>query len=67
VYKEVYKAKKEPCPKWIEVAKTKDLMVVDALEAIVDKGEAEFVTQYNEFINHEPKPFKPMIDKVMKL
>ena len=27
----------------------------------------EFVTQYNEFINHEPKPFKPMVDKVMKL
>ncbi len=27
----------------------------------------EFVTQYNEFINHEPKPFKPMVDKIMKL
>ncbi|GMT48437.1 MAG: hypothetical protein IEMM0007_2003 [bacterium] len=27
----------------------------------------EFVTQYNEFINHEPKAFKPMVDKVMKL
>ncbi|OGL43867.1 MAG: hypothetical protein A2W05_04320 [Candidatus Schekmanbacteria bacterium RBG_16_38_10] len=27
----------------------------------------EFLTQFNEFINHEPKPFKPMIDKVMKL
>lgn len=27
----------------------------------------EFVTQYNEFINHKPKPFKPMIDRVMKL
>ena len=27
----------------------------------------EFVTQFNEFINHEPKPFKQMIDKVMKL
>ncbi|MBI5199174.1 MAG: hypothetical protein HZA09_04065 [Nitrospirae bacterium] len=27
----------------------------------------EFVTQFNEFINHEPKPFKPMIDRVMKL
>jgi hypothetical protein len=27
----------------------------------------EFVTQFNEFINHEPKPFNPMIDKVMKL
>lgn len=27
----------------------------------------EFVQQFNEFINHEPKPFKPMIDKEMKL
>lgn len=27
----------------------------------------EFVTQFNEFINHQPKPFKPIIDKVMKL
>jgi hypothetical protein len=26
-----------------------------------------FLTEYNEFINHQPKPFKPMIDKVMKL
>lgn len=27
----------------------------------------EFVQQFNEFINHQPKPLKPMIDKVMKL
>lgn len=27
----------------------------------------EFLTQFNEFINHKPKPFKPIIDKVMKL
>ncbi len=27
----------------------------------------EFLTQFNEFINHQPKPFKPMIEKVMKL
>ena len=27
----------------------------------------EFVTQFNEFINHEPKSFKPIIDRVMKL
>jgi len=27
----------------------------------------EFVTRFNEFINHEPKPFRPMIDRVMKL
>jgi hypothetical protein len=26
-----------------------------------------FLTEYNEFINHKPKPFKPMIDRIMKL
>ncbi|MBI4378146.1 MAG: nucleotidyl transferase AbiEii/AbiGii toxin family protein [Nitrospinae bacterium] len=27
----------------------------------------EFGTQFNELINHEPKSFKPIIDRVMKL
>lgn len=27
----------------------------------------EFLTQFNEFINHQPKPFKPIIDKDMRL
>ena len=27
----------------------------------------DFLTQFNEFINHEPKLFRPMIDKAMKL
>jgi hypothetical protein len=27
----------------------------------------EFVTQFNEFINHQPKPFKPIVDKDMRL
>jgi len=27
----------------------------------------EFVSEFNEFINHKPKPFKPIIDKEMKL
>jgi hypothetical protein len=27
----------------------------------------EFVQQFNEFINHQPKPFKLMIDKDMRL
>lgn len=26
-----------------------------------------FVTEYNEFINHRPKPFVPMADKDMRL
>lgn len=26
-----------------------------------------FLNEFNEFINHEPKPFKPMIDKDMRL
>ncbi|MDA8241184.1 MAG: hypothetical protein M0Z67_12540 [Nitrospiraceae bacterium] len=27
----------------------------------------EFVAAFNEFINHEPKPFRKMIDREMKL
>jgi hypothetical protein len=27
----------------------------------------EFVQQFNEFINHKPKPFRPIIDKEMRL
>jgi hypothetical protein len=27
----------------------------------------EFVMTFNEFINHEPKPFKPMIGSDMRL
>lgn len=27
----------------------------------------EFLTEFNAFINHRPKPFKPMIDRDMKL
>jgi len=40
---------------------------------IKDNGEVdfdayiEFVQQFNEFINHKPRPFKPIIDKEMKL
>ncbi|MBI5101324.1 MAG: hypothetical protein HZB33_05765 [Nitrospirae bacterium] len=30
-------------------------------------GFLEFLTEFNEFINHEPKPFKPMLDWDMKL
>ena len=26
-----------------------------------------FLTEYNEFINHTTKPFKPIIDRIMKL
>jgi len=26
-----------------------------------------FLTEYNEFINHKSKPFKPIIDRIMKL
>ncbi len=26
-----------------------------------------YLTEYNAFINHTPKPFKPIIDKIMKL
>lgn len=27
----------------------------------------EFVTEFNEFINHEPKKFMPIIDRDMRL
>lgn len=27
----------------------------------------EFVTEFNEFINHKPKPFKKIIEKAMRL
>jgi hypothetical protein len=27
----------------------------------------EFLTQYNEYLNHEPKPFKPIDNRGMKL
>ncbi|RJQ43837.1 MAG: hypothetical protein C4538_11495 [Nitrospiraceae bacterium] len=27
----------------------------------------EFIQQFNEFINHEPRPFKAMIERDMKL
>ena len=27
----------------------------------------EFVSQYNEFINHQPKPFSAFRDRMMKL
>ncbi len=27
----------------------------------------EFVTEYNKFINHSPKPFRRIIDKDMRL
>ncbi|MCL5062326.1 MAG: hypothetical protein M0Z70_11255 [Nitrospiraceae bacterium] len=27
----------------------------------------EFLSEYNEFINHEPKPFSPIKDKIMRL
>jgi len=43
VYREVYEIKKECCPQWIKIAKVKDRMAVDALYAVVDKGEAETI------------------------
>ena len=27
----------------------------------------EFVSQFNDFINHQPKPFRKIIDRQMKL
>ena len=37
-------------------------------EGVVDvDAYIEFVTAFNEFINHEPKPFTPIIDRDMRL
>ncbi len=27
----------------------------------------QFVTEFNEFINHTPKPFRPIVDREMRL
>lgn len=63
----------------VELAKSesfkKDMEILDRrhrspfiIEGRVDVDSyIEFVTQFNEFINHEPKPFKPMIERDMKL
>ncbi|MBF0328876.1 MAG: hypothetical protein HQL10_06935 [Nitrospirae bacterium] len=34
---------------------------------VVTDAYIEFVTQFNKFINHQPKPFAPIIEKEMKL
>ena len=47
------------------VSQRHDLFHVDG-EVIVDNL-IEFLTMYNEFINHETPPFRKMIDKIMKL
>ncbi len=38
-------------------------------ELFIDNHDAyiEFLCQYNDFINHEPKPFAPMVEKDIKL
>jgi predicted nucleic acid-binding protein len=43
VHREVYKVRKETSPTWIQVVKVKDRMAVEALDAIVDRGEAETI------------------------
>ncbi|MBI5208302.1 MAG: hypothetical protein HY934_11025 [Candidatus Firestonebacteria bacterium] len=43
VYNEVYKVKNLCCPEWIEIMKVKDSTAIDALEAIIDRGESESI------------------------
>lgn len=43
VYAECYEAKRSHCPDWINLVTVKDQMAVDALETIVDRGEAEAI------------------------
>ncbi len=38
------------------------------IDGVVDADAyIEFLNHFNEFIDHEPKPFVPMIEKEMKL
>lgn len=38
------------------------------VDGVVDMDRVlDFLTGFNEFINHEPKPFKPMIEREMRL
>ncbi len=45
-----------------KVAGTRHELFIDNPDAYI-----EFLCQYNEFINHELKPFLPMVEKDMKL
>lgn len=56
-----------------EMRKDMDILTRRNASPFIKDGEVdadayiEFVTQFNEFINHKPKPFRPMDDKNMKL
>lgn len=52
VFNEVYGVRKEQSPSWIRILKVKDHLAVEALEAIVDKGEAQAIILAKE-INTE--------------
>ena len=45
-----------------KVARSRHGLFIDNPDAYI-----EFLCQYNEFINHERKPFLPMVEKDMKL
>jgi len=45
-----------------KVARSRRELFIDNPDAYI-----EFLCQYNDFINHEPKPFVPMVEKDMKL
>lgn len=53
--------------------KDMEILMLQQHNPFIKKGEVyidayiEFVAQFNEFINHEPKPFKQIIDRDMKL
>jgi len=73
------KLSKEAEKELIEIAKSvnfkKDMEILNKRHdsPFIKDGKAdvdsyiEFAAQFNEFINHEPKPFKPMIDRDMRL
>ncbi len=48
------------------VARNRRSFLLPGGEADVD-AYTDFVSAFNEFINHEPKPFRKIIDKDMRL
>lgn len=73
------KISQEAAKEFLELSKSEslkkdmDVLRYQRYNPFIKEGEVdinayiEFVTQFNEFINHQPKQFKPIIDKDMRL
>lgn len=77
-YKEM-KISQQAVEEFLELSRFKSLkkdmeiLMLQQHDPFIKKGEVyidvyiEFVTQFNEFINHQPKPFRRIIDRDMRL